>query len=575
MFLRLGVGISDKGVGVWLKSNEALVSPLLATGLKEAVLLRVSPMKRTFVLLVLFGTFSVGAWSRKFYEDDPLIREPQPLPVTAKTRKIHDYYDFFWHTLATPGEKHQPRKRVPAQGVNTLGDPFESAWWEPRHYWRRMTIDELLSGPVRDSAPVMNSHWTVVAAKTEGITPGFAILDPKGRRYFIKFDPPTNPEMATGADKIASTIFHALGYHVPANHIVYFRPEMLRLDEHVRVEDRLGRKRRMTEADLAEILARVRREPDGRYRATASLAVAGTPIGPYRYFGTRRDDPNDIVPHEHRRDLRGMHVASAFVDHDDSRAINTFDTLVDGPSGAFIKHYQLDFGSTLGSGTEKANSPRSGGEYLFAWKEASRQFLTFGFYVPRWAKTQFPKLDAVGRFESTIFDADRWVPEYPNPAFLNRLPDDEFWMAKQVVNLRDDEIRAIVGSARYTDRKAAEWIVKCLIERRDKIGRAAFAKVLPIDRFVLQNGRLEWVDLAREYGFGAAPQIRVRWAAFDNERETSEDIPGEKSARLPQMRRDGYWLAILESPERPRQSVRVYVRKRDALVQIVGIDRTW
>lgn len=532
-------------------------------------------MKRTIFILVLFGTFSDGAWSRKFYEDDPLVREPQPLPVKAKLRKLSDEYDFFRHTLATPGEKQRTQKRIPAQGVNTLGDPFEGSWWEQRHYWRRMTIEELVSGPVRDSAPAMNGEWTVIAAKTEGITPGFTILDRHGRRYFIKFDPPTNPEMATGADKIASTIFWALGYHVPANHIVYFRPEMLRLDKEVTVEDRLGHKRRMTEADLAAILARVHRDAGGSYRATASLAIAGKPIGPYRYFGTRSDDPNDIVPHEHRRDLRGMHVASAFIGHDDSRAINTFDALVDGPSGASIKHYQLDLGSTLGSGTQKPNSPRSGGEYLFAWKDASRQFLTLGLYVPRWGHAHFPKLAGVGRFESTVFDPDQWVPEYPNPAFLNRLPDDEFWMAKQVVNLRDNEIRAIVSTARYSDTRTAEWITKCLIERRDKIGRAAFAKVLPIDRFVLRNGQLEWVDLAEEYELGERSQIRIQWAVFDNERETSEDLPEANSARLPAMPGDGYWVAVLESPQRPRQTVRVYIRKRGDLLQIVGVDRTW
>jgi hypothetical protein len=33
-------------------------------------------------------------------------------------------------------------------------------------------------------------------------------------------------------------------------------------------------------------------------------------------------------------------------------------------------------------------------------------------------------------------------------------------------------------------------------------------------------------------------------------------------------------MAVLESPERPRQSVRVYIRKRGELAEIVGVDRT-
>jgi hypothetical protein len=83
------------------------------------------------------------------------------------------------------------------------------------------------------------------------------------------------------------------------------------------------------------------------------------------------------------------------------------------------------------------------------------------------------------------------------------------------------------------------------------------------------------VDVAAAYGLGVAPEIRVRWTIFDNERETSEKVPGENSARLPDMRGDGYWMAVLDSPERPRQSVQVYIRKRGELAQIVGIDHTW
>lgn len=530
-------------------------------------------MRRLAGIFLLFAAAAPGG---KFYDDDPLIQEPPPRAVSkAASRKLSDYHDILWHTLATPGEKQRPGAPIPAQGVNTLGDPMEGAWWERRHYWRRMSVDELKKGPGIASAPATDGKWTVISAKTEGITPGFVVLDRHKRRYFVKFDPPSNPEMATGADQVSSKIFYALGYHVPENHIVYFAPEMLELGQDVTVQDRLGRPHKMTGRDLGEILSRVHKGSDGRYRATASLAVSGKPIGPYRYFGTRRDDPNDTVPHEHRRDLRGMHMACAFVDHDDSRSINTLDVLADGPSGKYVRHYQLDFGSTLGSGSDKVNSPRSGGEYLFAWKEAAVQLATFGLAVPRWARANYPKLPAVGRFESAMFDPERWVPEYPNPAFVNRLPDDDFWMARQIVNLRDEEIRAIVSTAEYSDTRATEWVAKCLIERRDKIGRAAFQKVLPVDRFELRDSRLEWVDLAATHGLSAPLELAVHWAAFDNDTGTSRPLPGAVTSRLPRMDGDGYWVATLASPSRPRQTVRVYLRKRGDRTQVVGIERTW
>ncbi|MBN1566644.1 MAG: hypothetical protein JXA73_02280 [Acidobacteria bacterium] len=533
-------------------------------------------MKRLAGIMVLIAVCAGDGLCRKFYDDDPLFREPQPRAVSnPAVRKLSDYFDILKHTLNTPGEKQRKGHLIAAQGINTLGDPMEGAWWEKRHYWRRMTPAELQRGPGGDHEPAMDGRWKVIAAKTEGITPGFVILDRNDRRYFVKFDPPSNPEMATGADQIASKIFYALGYHVPENYVVFFHPDMLDLGEDVTVEDKLGHKRKMTGRDLTEILLRVHKGSDGRYRATASLALPGKTIGPYRYYDTRKDDPNDIVPHEHRRDLRGMHLACALVNHDDSRSINTVDVLEDGPSGKFVKHYQLDFGSTLGSGSDKVNSPRSGGEYLFGWKQAAVQLVTLGLAVPGWARASYPNLKAVGRFESAMFDPEKWVPEYPNPAFLNRLPDDEFWMAKQIVSLRDEDLRSIVKVAQYSDQRAEDWISRCLIERRDKIGRAAFAKVLPLDRFKLQDGRLEWVDVAAAYGLGKAPEIHVRWAKFDNEHETAAMLPDENSARLPQMHEDGYWMATLASPVRPGQTVKVYVRRRSAQEQIVGIDYTF
>ncbi len=533
-------------------------------------------MKRISGILLLFILCAQEGLCRKFYEDDPLIFEPPPRPVEkAAVRKLSDYYDILKHTLATPGEKQVRGAPVLARGVNTLGDPMDGAWWERRHYWRRMTAAELRRGPETDSAPDMDGPWTVVSAKTEGITPGFVMVDRRNRRYFMKFDPPSNPEMATGADQIASKIFYALGYHVPENYLACFHPDTLKLGEDVQVEDKLGRRHKMTSRDLTEILMRVHRQSDGRFRATASLALPGKTIGPYRYYGVRQDDPNDTVAHEHRRDLRGMHLACALVNHDDSRSINTADVLMDGPSGGFIKHYQLDFGSTLGSASEKINSPRSGGEYLFGWKSALVQLVSLGFALQPWARAHYPDIRAVGRFESAMFDPEQWVPEYPNPAFINRLPDDEFWMAKQIVNLRDADLDAIVQAAKYSDPRASEWVLKCLIERRDKIGRAAFAKVLPLDRFEIRNGRLEWEDVAAAYGYGPALEIKIRWATFDNEREKSEPIPGENAARLPRMQQDDYWLATLESPARPGQTIRVYLRKRMDRVEVAGVERTW
>jgi len=45
--------------------------------------------------------------------------------------------------------------------------------------------------------------------------------------------------------------------------------------------------------------------------------------------GTRPDDPNDIYPHERRRELRGPRVFAAWLNHDDARSITSIDTHVE------------------------------------------------------------------------------------------------------------------------------------------------------------------------------------------------------------------------------------------------------
>jgi hypothetical protein len=232
----------------------------------------------------------------------------------------------------------------------------------------------------------------------------------------------------------------------------------------------------------------------------------------------------------------------------------------------FIRHYLIDFGSTLGSASSGPNSPRSGGEYLFGWGSAARQLISLGAWVPKWAKAQYPEIPSVGTFEYAVFDPERWVPEYPNSAFSNMNADDAFWAAKQIMSFTDDEIRAIVRTGEYSDPAAEEWIVKCLIERRNKIGRAFFAKVLPLDRFEIRYGKLDFGDLTATY-FDAEETYRVRWYVFDNETRDRTIIRGADDVTLPSTSAE--YLAAEITGERPGQMLTVYVRNRS---DVVGLE---
>ena len=524
----------------------------------------------------------------KFYPDDPLMVEPKPRDASkAVRRKISDYYDFFSQTFARMGEQQGEKvdgkitPPIPAKAVNTLGEPMKSAWWEPRHYYKKLSIEELVRGPGNSSPPSKDGKWKVVKAKSEGVTPGFEILDSKGRRYVLKFDPLEYPEMSTAPDVLVSKLMYALGYHVPENYIVHFSREDLELAEDVQLLDASGRARKMTERDVTELLMRVPRDEDKRYRGGASLYLSGKPLGPYKYYGTRRDDPNDIVPHEHRRDLRGFYVACAWVNHDDSRAINSQDMLVTEGGVSYIKHHLIDFGATLGSSSSRPNSPRAGHEYLWDEKLAAKQFFSFGLAVPYWAKAKYPDhLPSVGRFESKVFRAKEYYPEYRNPAFVNMLPDDAFWMAKQVMALTDAEIRAIVKTGEYSDPEAEKWVADALIERRDKIGKAYFADVLPLDRFRVEGSKLAFDDLARKHGMTSSPGYvtsdagyRIAWSTFDNGSGASAPLSA-RGMEIPQAPGASYLKAQVQGQD-AKKTVTVYLRRGTGGWQVVGLERGW
>ena len=551
-------------------------------------------MRQIIALLALLSlpitVFAQSSSPRKFLPDDPLLVEPPPLPVTsAKGRKISDVYDVFLNTFTTPGER-QPKKgpAIPALGVNTLGEVTDPAWYVGRHYFQPMSVEDLMRGPGNATPPAEGS-WTVISAKNEGITPGFTIRDLKGEVYVMKFDPMNNPEIASAADVISSKIFYALGYHVPENYIVRFDRSRLKLGEDTRFVDQTGRRRKMSHQDLADILVNVPRDAEKKYRALASRYLVGKPVGPRRYHGTRRDDPNDTIPHEHRRDLRGFRVFCAWLDHDDSRAINSLDMIVNEGGVPFIKHYLVDFGSTLGSASDGPNSPRSGFEELFSWTSSAKEFFTFGLYVPRWARARYPNLPSVGRFEYELFDPETWTPEYHNPAFSNMLPDDAFWAARQVMAFTDEQIGAIVRTGELSDSRAAEWVTKCLIERRNKIGRDFLSNVLPLDRFTVQDGELRFEDLTPTHGLlepsrrarftpatngdsALGREYEVHWADFDNSTGSHTRIPGEELI-IP--RTSATYVLAKISAEDPKKSVHVYLRRQSKGWEVAGVERTW
>jgi hypothetical protein len=478
---------------------------------------------------------------------------------------LDELYDFVWQSF-----RPRPSSKVPSEAINTLGEVPDSEWFTNRHARSRMSPDQLRRGPGNENPPV--PPFVVVDAKSEGITPGFTMEDSRRRRYFVKVDPLTNPEMASAADVIGSKAFFALGYNTPENYIVNLRREDLSVEEDAEIEVQ-GRERRMSENDLELLLDNVPRRKDGTYRILASLAVAGQPIGPFRYDGTRSDDPNDIVPHERRRDLRGLSVFAAWLNHTDSKGGNSLDVVVEENGVRFVRHFLIDFGAILGSDTDKEKNATYGHEYVFPEAgKALKAMAALGFYSPDWERIDYPDHDAVGRFSAEGFDPETWTSNYPNPAFLNRLPGDEYWAAKQIMAFRDSDIRALVETGEYSDPAAVDYVVSTLAKRRDIIGRTYFRKVLPLENFRLEDGELTFDDLGARYGFLVRQPYRLQWSTFNNESGTRTALPAETTSRIPAAAETGSYLSV-DITAMDGRSMTVYIRKSATGWEVVGIDR--
>lgn len=514
----------------------------------------------TAALAAAVLTMASGAQSPKFFPDDPIqVDDDRAFDAGGATEiEGSNAFDFAEHTFLKPGD----RRDVHAVNTNTVDEVPDSSWFTNRIGRGLMQVAEIARGPNQFESLDVDG-WPVVQEKSSGITPGYRIVDPEGRLYQLKFDPPEHPEMSSGAEVIGAALYHALGFNVVQGYIVEIDPAKIVVAPTATTVDLAGQKRQMTREDVDRLLARVARQPNGKYRAMASRFADGKPLGYFKYYGTRPDDPNDIHPHEHRRELRANRVFAAWLNHDDSRGLNTLDMLEGEPGRQYIRHYMFDFGSIMGSGSTVAQVPRAGNEYILEWAPALKTLVTFGLYVRPWITVDYWQgAKSVGRFEADFFDPTTWRPEYPNPAFDNLRADDAFWGARLVAKIPEDAIRAVVAKAQYSEPGAADHITRTLLERRRKVLRAWLTGINPLaDPQLAADGTLTFENAAVTAGAASAPAAyRLTWAAFEN---TTGTTVGESydmrvttpRAAAPPSVLDGAFVTVTVRTEHPEHPV--------------------
>jgi hypothetical protein len=255
------------------------------------------------------GQAAQTAW--RFFPDDPISRDEDTAIDASGVKEVElsESYDFLINTFEPPGD----REPIRAVNVNTLDEVPDSSWFTNRLGVRDMPIAEIARGPNKFER-LDAVDWILVAGKSPGgFHPGFVAEHPgdPGQVYQLEVDPVGHPQMATGAELIGTLVYHALGYHVEDVYAIRVDPARIRISDKATIRDASGR-RRFNRRDLEAILRVAARDREGRVYMSATRFHQGEPVGNFEYHGTRSDDPNDIHPHEHRRELRANRVFAAW-----------------------------------------------------------------------------------------------------------------------------------------------------------------------------------------------------------------------------------------------------------------------
>jgi hypothetical protein len=429
-----------------------------------------------------------------------------------------------------------------ARDVNALDEVPDSTWFTNRIGRRPLTPADVARGPNRDAGPDLSRPLEVRQAKVGGTAVGFVVEDARGTKYLLKFDDPAAPQLETGTDLVVQRLLWAAGYNVPENHVVRIERAQLAVTERSTIRRGGGARRRLLARDVDAALADVARSPDGSYRALASRYLDGVPVGGFAGEGTRPDDPNDTIPHEHRRVLRGLYVFFAWLQYTDVKPGNTLDMWTEDPGRPghhYLVHYLVDFGKSLGAFTVIARRPADGHAYNVDLGYDVRSLLALGLWRRPWEGTTSPGIPGVAAIDAEHYDPGRWRPHFPWMPFSHADRFDMFWAAKILVRFTPAHIRAAVEQGRFEDPRAAAYLARVLVARQRKTARYWFERVNPLDRFAVElrgvRLRLCFTDLLVAHRLASASTAaRTRHAAH------SFDFEGRPlGAAATSRRRDG------------------------------------
>ena len=296
-------------------------------------------------------------------------------------------------------------------------------------------IADLVRGP--DSVTgVTLDNWVVSGGKSTGVQPGFRMTDPSGQLYQMELDPPSHPELASGAEIIGTAFYHAFGYHVVEVYLAELDPGAHRP---VREGDAVRPAREPAPALVAprprrraapgrpagqRQVPRDRQPLRGRQAARQLPLLRHAPRRPERHRAARAParaarrtrvrrlvEPRRLARHQQPRHARDRRARAA-----------TSSTTCSTSARSWAAARSTRSGIAPATSTSSSGSP--------GW----RRWRHWGCTRGRGCTSTIPRTRRrpSGASRPTAFDPLRWKPEYPNPAFDNMRPDDAFWAARIV-----------------------------------------------------------------------------------------------------------------------------------------------
>ncbi len=456
------------------------------------------------LVLIVCGPGAQGARFDRSHEpirwvdDTAEIEKPQP----RGWNRYHGFIDGYW--TRPLDDILGIRCSSPAADINALEEVPASSWFAPRAGHARV--------PPRDIEPTWgisplewNAPLRVVSARVSGLEPFLEILEPDGRRVILEFDHPDHPEVRTAAAVVASRLLDAAGYNVLECFIDEVSPEQLAPTPDARKIGEWGGESDLGAEDLQAFLANL--SPDGTPLRCAvhRFPRKGVPIGGFSDTGTRKDDPNDRIPHERRRSLRGLRVVASWLDMIYIRPDRTLDVYL--TSDKYVRHCLAGTGLCLGAQVPEPNplgcSRLDPHGAFFDWTKTLLEPCG-GTTAQRPEPTEVFR--GVGMLYARGFEPLDWQPAYPFAPFERMTWADGLWGARLVASLGENQIRAAVDEAHLSDEGARVYVTGALTERRDRIATAWFSTVNAADGFLITSpapGRalLTFEDLGVSRGY--------------------------------------------------------------------------